>query len=313
MYYNKSGDDMKTTFNIKSSNNKDNLYGAIWPIEGEIKGVIVLLHGLGDKIDNYEEFAHRMNNLGYIVTGIDQIGFGKTLADIRQLGYFDDRKNTWKYHIDDTKQLIDKVKTDYPNNNIYLLGISYGSFIARLFISYYHKEVKGIILIGSSYISPFNMKIAKFACGYLAVGKGWPDKNTYLYGKTIKKLNNRFEEKKIPSWLNSNIKYVLDNVDEYSSSRLTISGYYVLYDLIDKVNSKKYIQMIDKEEDILLLSGKDDPVTSFSKDVYKVQSLYKKCGINNVTYKIYNGMRHDLIHETNRDIVFNDIIKFLQK
>ena len=313
MYYNKIGDIMKNTFSMKSSNNRNNLYGVIWPIEDNIKGIVIVMHGLGDKTDNYEELALRLNKEGYIVAGIDQIGFGKSVQDLNLLGYYEDKENTLKYYIEDTKKLYDKLTSEYPSTNVYIIGVSYGSFIARLFLSHYHNLIKGTILIGTAYLSPLFMSFAKFMTRYLAVGKGWNDRNTYLYRKTITKLNDRFEDKTVPSWLNSNIIYVLDNADVYSTCRLTLTGYYVLYNLMEKVNKKKYINMIDKNENIYLLSGKDDPVTSFGMDVYKLSSLYKKHGITNIQYKIYNGMRHDLIHEVNRDIIINDIINYLNK
>ena len=301
---------MNNTF--KSSDGINNIYNRVWTIDGTVKGIIVVVHGLGDHIDNYDEFASFMKDDGYMIAGIDLIGFGKS-SEPNKLGHFENRKETYTYFVKDLNTFIEQLKVQYPNIPIYLLGFSFGSFVARLYANTYD-NISGLILIGSAYISPTFMTFAKFYASYLAVGKGWEDRNVRLYKKTILNLNANFQDKTLPSWLNSNTKYLKEHLsDPYISTRLTISGYYVLYDLIKRVNRNKYISNIRKDLPILILSGKDDPVTSFGDDVYMIDKIYKKNKLTNVKYKIYNNMRHDLLNEVYKDIVINDILKFLNE
>jgi alpha-beta hydrolase superfamily lysophospholipase len=294
-------------YSFTSSDGHTKVYTRFFPINN-IKGIIVLVHGLGDHIDNYEDIANILKDEGYAIAGIDLIGFGKS-SDI--YGYYEDRKNTYNYFTDDLKTYIDKLQEEYKDIPIYLLGFSFGSFITRLYINKYD-NVKGMIVIGSAFINPTYMNFCKFYASCLAVGKGWNDRNTFLYHKTIVKLNDRFEDKSIPSWLCSNISFIRSRInDPYVSARLTTSGYYVLYDVINKCCKKKNVNAINKNLPILILSGKDDPVTSFGKDVYLLDKRYKENNVMNVRFKIYNNMRHDLLHEVSRDIPIHEILEFL--
>ncbi len=294
-----------------SSDQKSNVYTRIWPIDNNIQGIIVVLHGLGDHIDNYDEFASTMNRNNYIVCGLDMIGFGKT-TDISKIGYYENRKEAYKNIVEDVNTYIKKIKETYNNIPVYILGFSFGSVVARSYINNYSNDITGCILIGSPYIDTKFMRFCRFYTSYLAVGKGWDDRNVYLYKKTIENFNKTFENKQIPSWLNTNVSALMRIKDDpYATARLTLSGYYVLYDLILRSESKKAIKNIRKDLPILIMSGKDDPVTSFGNDVYTYNKLFTSNQITNVTFKIYNNMRHDILNEYNKDIPLNDILKFL--
>lgn len=74
----------------------------------------------------------------------------------------------------------------------------------------------------------------------------------------------------------------------------------------------KHLGNINKNMPILILSGDDDPVGNYGKLVVKLYNTYKKQGLN-VQYKLYNGARHEILNETNKQEVYQDIIDFLAK
>ena len=74
----------------------------------------------------------------------------------------------------------------------------------------------------------------------------------------------------------------------------------------------KNLGNINKNMPILILSGDDDPVGNYGKLVVKLYNTYKKQGLN-VQYKLYNGARHEILNETNKQEVYQDIIDFLAK
>ena len=303
---------MKKTIKIKSSNNVDELYGVMYVPDEAPKAILTIVHGLGDRIDNYDEIGNIFNNNGILVAGIDMIGFGKTVIDLNNLGNFTDKKNTINYFVEDLRLLREELDKEYKDIPNYILGYSFGSFITRMYINKYSNDLKGALLLGTTYKSPFAMSIAKFITRYLAVGKTWNDRNIYLFKKTIGALNDNFEDKTIPSWLNSDISKIRRMKDDpYANTRLTLNGYYVLYDLIGKCNTKKNMKGINKELPIYLMSGKDDPVGDFGADIYKLNRMYLGLKLNKTKFKIYNNMRHDILNEVNRDVVINDILKFI--
>ena len=64
---------------------------------------------------------------------------------------------------------------------------------------------------------------------------------------------------------------------------------------------------------MLILSGAKDAVGGFGKLVTKLKNLYEKIGIKNIDFKLYDDMRHEILNETNKQEVFDDILKFLEK
>ena len=54
------------------------LHLRVWPAGDPRRGVVVLVHGLGEHIDRYDHVARRLNGLGYAVVGYDHRGHGRS-------------------------------------------------------------------------------------------------------------------------------------------------------------------------------------------------------------------------------------------
>ena len=54
------------------------LHLRIWPVGDPRRGVVVLVHGLGEHIDRYDHVARRLNALGFAVVGYDHRGHGRS-------------------------------------------------------------------------------------------------------------------------------------------------------------------------------------------------------------------------------------------
>ena len=64
---------------------------------------------------------------------------------------------------------------------------------------------------------------------------------------------------------------------------------------------------------MFVASGDKDPVGNYGKGVKKVYRLLKEAGLQDVTLKLYEGGRHELMNEINRSQVMDDIEKWLTK
>ena len=54
------------------------LHLRVWPAGNPRRGVVVLVHGLGEHIDRYDHVARRLNGLGFAVVGYDHRGHGRS-------------------------------------------------------------------------------------------------------------------------------------------------------------------------------------------------------------------------------------------
>jgi alpha-beta hydrolase superfamily lysophospholipase len=54
------------------------LHLRVWPAGNPRRGLVVLVHGLGEHIDRYDHVAQRLNALGFAVVGYDHRGHGRS-------------------------------------------------------------------------------------------------------------------------------------------------------------------------------------------------------------------------------------------
>jgi alpha-beta hydrolase superfamily lysophospholipase len=54
------------------------LHLRVWPVDDPRRGVVVLVHGLGEHIDRYDHVARRLNGQGFAVVGYDHRGHGRS-------------------------------------------------------------------------------------------------------------------------------------------------------------------------------------------------------------------------------------------
>ena len=71
--------------------------------------------------------------------------------------------------------------------------------------------------------------------------------------------------------------------------------------------------MLFRSLPILFAAGEDDPVGNFGKSVRLVYRKYREAGIQDVKIKLYKGDRHELLNETDRRQVFEDLYRWIEK
>ena len=54
------------------------LHVRVWAVDDPRRGVVVLVHGLGEHVDRYDHVARRLNGLGFAVVGYDHRGHGRS-------------------------------------------------------------------------------------------------------------------------------------------------------------------------------------------------------------------------------------------
>jgi alpha-beta hydrolase superfamily lysophospholipase len=80
-----------------------------------------------------------------------------------------------------------------------------------------------------------------------------------------------------------------------------------------EITDKKKIGMMPKTLPVLLIAGKCDPVGGFGKMVLKCHRAFKAAGLRDVTLKLYDDMRHEVINELGKEEVYRDILSWLEK
>lgn len=306
---------MKKEITYKSSDNITDIHGYIWDTK-KPNAVVVFLHGMMEHAERYENLANELNKNNIIFTGIDILGHGKSVKSKKHYGYIA-KKNPEKVLVDDLHQMILLIKDKYKDLPVILMAHSFGSFISRNYIQQYDDEINSAIFIGTGYMSKLSTSIDKNLTKLISIihGSDYYISN-YLYSKTNITMGKHFKEKDLfpACWINKNPKKLLENMNpEYSKHKFTCNAYKTMFQLIKTANSKNLSKKIRKDLKILLLSGSDDAVGNFGKDIEIIKNTYKQAGIKNVSSKIYKGMRHDILNDDDGHIVHKDIIDYINK
>ena len=154
----------------------------------------------------------------------------------------------------------------------------------------------------------------KDLCRILAVLKGW-----HYRSKLVDKMvNGPFCKKFKPArtradWVTSDT----EKLDQYVSDPLcsfvfTVNAYYQMFCGIQQTQKRESIYMIPKTLPIFMVSGSDDPVGGFGKGVRKIYEKYRAAGIQDVTLRLYAGDRHEILNETDREQVYQDLYEWMQ-
>ena len=287
------------------------LKGKMYIPDGEPKGVFHVVHGVTEHIGRYDTFLKEMAESGYVVVAYDNLGHGKTAKDKSELGFIA-KKNGWKKITDDVYAVSKIIKEEYPGLPYYLMGHSMGSFIVRNAAATYPDLMDKLIVMGTG--GP--MVATKPALGMINTIKFFRGKRHI--SPLIEKLafgeyNKGFGDGSNGDWLSKNpeVRRVY-NADKFCNYHFTVSAMYDLVKINDAVNKKKWFKKISKTLPILLVSGSEDPVGEHSKGVKKVYKLLKKRGAN-VRMKLYEDNRHEILNDTARDEVIEDIKAFLSE
>ncbi|MPM84797.1 Monoacylglycerol lipase [bioreactor metagenome] len=299
-----------------SSTGLSHIYYQSWTPENpeDVKGIFQIAHGMAEHSDRYAEFAVTLANMGYAVYVGDHIGHGRSVNSKKDLGYFGE-KNGYLAFKNDARQITLNAMKDYPNVPVFFFGHSMGSFIARNYIQTYASDLAGAIICGTSGKNP----AAKFAihlADLVAKIKGGNSPSPFVNNIAFASYNKKFKtnEDKGFSWLSENTENVENyNKDPYCGFCFTARGFQDLFTLLDKVSSDQWYEKLSRELPILLISGKDDPVGNYGKGVTEVYQKLLDTGHQKVSMKLFDGMRHEILNETNREEVYLFIGQWLEK
>jgi alpha-beta hydrolase superfamily lysophospholipase len=120
----------------------DNVMIQDWPLEPGVplRGVVIVVHGLGEHAGRYEHVARQLNDWGFAVRGYDQCGHGESGGPRGSLP-------TDTRLLDDLADIIDSTRLRMSKKTpLILLGHSMGGLVVGRFVSLGIRVVEGLIM-----------------------------------------------------------------------------------------------------------------------------------------------------------------------
>lgn len=144
----------ESTLSTYIASDGDNVVIQDWPVAEGVtqRGVVVLVHGLGEHAGRYEHVAGHLNAWGFAVRGYDQCGHGES-GGARGSLPTDNRL------LDDLADIVDSTRARMPvGMPLILLGHSMGGLVVGRFVSLGVRQVEGLVMSSPALnpgLSPF--------------------------------------------------------------------------------------------------------------------------------------------------------------
>jgi len=260
------------------------VYYQSWLPENDVKGILLIVHGLAEHSGRYMNVVNHFVPLGYGVYGIDHIGHGKSDGTRVFVNGFEDFTNTLKNY-------FDMIQEWQPQKPIFLVGHSMGGLICSIYLLDHQAELAGSVISGPSVKVSDNISSV-----------------TIFFGKVF-------------SILMPKLGLVRLEADGLSRDPAVVEAY-VSDPLVStkKVTARlgaellKAMQRITGEAGritlpVLIVQGGADRLV----DPSGAQMLYDLISSEDKTLKIYEGLYHEVVNEPEYKEVLRDVEAWLDK
>lgn len=276
---------------------------------------LIIVQGMAEHAARYDHFASFLNQEGFHVYAPELRGHGKSAAEQRK-GHLAD-SNGWFTVVEDIDRFVDMVRETHGQTPV-LLGHSMGSMLLRSYcIRYPHKEKHKVILSASSRgFPPVIMHAARLLAKTVRSAKKPWEPSPFMdrlvfgaYAKSISSPRTAFD------WLSHDEKIVDAYIEDPLCGFVCSAQFYL--DLAEGTihcNNAKNMERMKNKQDLLFLSGSEDPVGNMGKDISYFDAFFSSAdGPSRCESILYPGFRHEILNEIGREKVYTDIVDFINR
>ena len=258
------------------------IYYQNWLPDGDVKAVLLVVHGLGEHSGRYMNVVNHLVPRGYAVYALDHLGHGKSDGTREYVERFAD--------FTDTLALYYRMVAGWqPGKPVFLVGHSMGGLIATTYLLDHQADFRGAVIsapaiaVGAS-VSSMTIALGKVAAvlapklGVLAL-----DVNGVSRDPAVVQA------------------YVADplNFQGKTTARLAAEMLKAMPRVAAEVGTITL--------PFIVVQGSADRLV----DPAGAQMLYDKAGSQDKTIKIYEGLYHEVFNEPEHDQVLTDVAAWL--
>lgn len=250
------------------------------------RGVIQIAHGIGEHALRYDHFARYLVDQGFAVYANDHRGHGESgrvmhRGNLRMLGRLG--PGGLQAAEDVILAFTEMIRSYHPGLPLIFFGHSWGSLMGQRILNRGGAPFDGVILSGSAYRRP----------GYMESGD-----------------------------LNADFAHLGDTGFEWLSRDPEVANSFAADELCFPADVLRLFSVFDAAKllgtpnekvanvPMLIMSGSEDPLAR-KDSLERLAAAYLNRGVSDVTLTIYQGGRHEMLNETNREDVYSDIVAWL--
>ncbi len=258
-----------------------NIYAKEWKTNNP-QGVIGLVHGLGEHINRYNHLGSYFNQKDFAVIGFDQIGHGQSAGP---RGHATDVDSL----LDNVAQLLVEIELRHPDLPVFLYGHSMGGGLVLNYVLRRHPTIDGAVATSPWVDLPHP-----------------PSAGRVMLGKFMRMIYPRYAE---PNGLDANhLSHDPEVVKAYLSDPL----------VHDQISAALGVGMMEAGQwllnfkgtaqiPLLIMHAGEDEITSAKASEQLAGQL-----TGDVTWKSWNGLRHEIHNEAQQEEVFRFTYNWMQ-
>ncbi|HEY1839438.1 MAG TPA: alpha/beta hydrolase [Mycobacterium sp.] len=273
------------------------LVGYRWAARGGQSGagVVVLVHGMGEHLRRYDHVANALTAQGFAVYGHDHRGHGASLD--RDYGPGQLGPDGWSALLDDLNLVIAQAKSDHPRLPVVIVAHSMGSFAAQQFLLDHGANVDAVALTGTAALDLLEPALDLSS-----------DLDLSAFNIAFQPARTDFD------WLSRDDSVV----DAYLADPLCGFGIDAasLKDMFagaQRLADSAQVARMPHDLPMYLAVGSKDPVNGALTLLWPLVDRYRAAGLSDVTVRVYDDGRHEILNETNRAQVIDDLLQWLHR
>ena len=190
-----------------------------------------------------------------------------------------------------------------------------GSYMLRKYLAIHGEGLAGAVIMGTGCIPDNTTKLAMFIAKMQAAFFGWHHRSKLLQKLSYDKYYHQFDltgKDASNSWLTKDEEIVKTYyADPKCTFVFTVNAYMGLFEAVLFDNQQENIETVPKSLPLFFVSGAMDPVGGCGSGVKKVYNKFDEAGKEDITWKLYDNDRHEILNETDRDVVYHDILAWM--
>lgn len=245
------------------------------PDRAPVRRIVVLVHGYAEHGGRYAHVGELLAGLGSAVYAPDHIGHGRSEGERALLVDFE-------HVVDDLETLVRRAGAAHPQRPVVMVGHSMGGLLAARYAQRHPDRLAGIVFLG-------------------AVLGDWPWARQVLAEPELPPVDSD------PRGMSRDP----EACRAYAEDPLVYHGTYKRPLLeaeiacLDRMRSQLHRIRVP----VLFLHGRADPFVPHEPSLEAVRATAS----TDVTVRLYEGAKHELVHETNRDEVLADLAAFVAR
>ena len=245
---------------------------------------VAVLHGYAEHLGRQAELTRALVDAGYTVHLIDCRGHGQSGGKRAHVGAFEE-------YLSDFELFLARIREQAAGLPVFALGHSHGGLIAARYLLDKPEAVKGVILSSPYFRLKMQVSPLKIMAGKL-IGRVLPS----LPMKNDLKAELLTRDVAIQNATKADPLY----------QQIATPGWFMACTAAQETVLRRATEFVTP---FLMLFGGADPIA----DPAAGREFYEAATSKDKQHKLYDGLLHELFHEPERDMVFKDVVGWLDE